>query len=188
MLLQSDIGWAWSQKIKLAGYPKWFRPSYAQPRLGCFRLSLSLSLSVIRWLVWASSQYGSLREVRLPTWWLASPSVYILRDQRRTCNFVWSSLSIISEAFYCSKVSHRTSPGSSGRATLGGMVHFWRLSTILTTKILHFKSQTILKQRIVLPVYHSMWLKGIYCIPSIGSIIYAALVNTNSYSSNTTMS
>lgn len=89
-------------------------------RLG-WNQSLSLSPSPpTMQLAWASLQYRSLREVRLPTWWLAFSSVS--SDQSRNCNTLCDAALVLflkhPEAFYWSKVSHRASPDSSGGAIL----------------------------------------------------------------------
>ena len=50
------------------------------------------------------------------------------RPEQTLQHFLWSGLSVMSGALSWSKVSHRASPGPSGRAALGGVVHggpFW---------------------------------------------------------------
>lgn len=68
--MQSDGGWTWSS---------WDQRSWGLAR----HLSLSLwcQASPCGWLVWASSQHGSLKLVTLLKWWLRAPRVSVPSDQ-----------------------------------------------------------------------------------------------------------
>lgn len=94
------------------------------------------------------------------------------RPEQTLQHFLWSGLSVMSGTLSWSKVSHRASPGPSGGAALGGVVHggpFW--GTIYRThhKDVIVKSQPILKQRMGLPMYHSFHMShGDFPYPSCG--------------------
>lgn len=115
----NQIAWGWNPlKDQLGWMPKMVSSLIFRDWDG-INLSLSPSPPTMQ-LAWASLQYRSLREVRLPTWWLAFSSVS--SDQSRNCNTLCDAALVLflkhPEAFYWSKVSHRASPDSSGGAIL----------------------------------------------------------------------